>query len=106
MRITTWNVNGVRAVLNKGAGEWIKSYHPDVLCLQEIKARPDQLTEDAMLIFDGYHAFWNPAQRPGYSGVATFSQTLPVEQQAGTGQTGFRPGGAVDLAALCGFYII
>ena len=71
MRIITWNVNGLRAALGKGALEWAWAQEPDILCLQEIKARPDQLTEEQQT-FPGYDVTWNPAQRAGYSGVATF----------------------------------
>lgn len=67
MRIFSWNVNGLRAVINKGAlQEFLDKYQPDVLCLQEIKARPEQVLYD----FDNYKEFWNPAERPGYSGTA------------------------------------
>lgn len=70
MRIVSWNVNGLRAVLAREALGWVWSRQPDVVCLQEIKARPDQLTE-GQRAFPGYEAVWNPAERPGYSGVAT-----------------------------------
>ena len=66
-RIFSWNVNGLRAVINKGAlQEFLDKEKPDILCLQEIKAKPDQVLYD----FDGYEEFWNPAERPGYSGTA------------------------------------
>lgn len=67
MKLYSWNVNGLRAVLNKGAlQKFLDEEKPDVLCLQEIKARPDQVLFD----FPGYVEFWNPAKRPGYSGTA------------------------------------
>ena len=67
MKIFSWNVNGIRAVLRKGAlQEFISEYQPDVLCLQEIKAKPEQVEYD----FPGYEVIWNPAKRPGYSGTA------------------------------------
>ncbi len=67
MRIFSWNVNGIRAVLRKGAlQEFLAEYQPDILCLQEIKAKPEQVDYD----FPGYEVFWNPAARPGYSGTA------------------------------------
>ncbi len=47
MKITTWNVNGIRASLKKGLYEWVQAHQPDVLCLQEIKARPEQLPEES-----------------------------------------------------------
>jgi len=71
MRITTWNVNGLRALLNKGAYEWIAAERPDVVCLQEIKAKPEQLTAAQQEAMAGHQWSWNPAERPGYSGVTT-----------------------------------
>lgn len=68
MKIFSWNVNGIRAVIRKGALQnFIDEYQPDVLCLQEIKARPEQVDFD----FPGYKVFWNPADKLGYSGTAT-----------------------------------
>src|SRR5918912_91745 len=70
MKIITWNVNGLRAALNKGALNWIWEEQPEILCLQEIKVRPEQLKEEQRS-FPGYDVIWNPAERAGYSGVAT-----------------------------------
>lgn len=68
MRLFSWNVNGIRAVLRKGAlQDFILSSRPDILCLQEIKATPSQVDYD----FPGYTVYWNSATRPGYSGTAT-----------------------------------
>lgn len=89
MKITTWNVNGLRAALRKGAAEWWESYNPEVLCLQEIRARPDQLTKTQRIQLEQAHAEWNPAQRPGYSGVATFSQIEPLNSEKGLGEERF-----------------
>jgi len=72
MKITTWNVNGLRAMLNKDGWDWVREYSPDAVCLQEIKAMPEQLTENQHAQFEGYAPVWNPAERKGYSGVATF----------------------------------
>ncbi len=76
MRIISYNVNGIRAAIAKGLLEWITSNSPDVICLQEIKATPDQipLLEIETL---GYHHFWFPAQKKGYSGVAVLSKIQP-----------------------------
>jgi exodeoxyribonuclease III len=73
VKITTWNVNGLRAVLNKNAASWLLDESPEVLCLQEIKVRPEQLNEQQQQFFAHYRSIWNPAQKPGYSGVATFA---------------------------------
>lgn len=82
MKIVTWNVNGIRAVLKKDALSAVLSWNPDLLCLQEIKARPEQLTDDQRNI-PGYHIIWNPAERPGYSGVATLVRDTPLEVELG-----------------------
>ena len=79
MKIITWNVNGLRAAINKGILEWLASQQADVICLQEVKARSDQVTDEQLSILDGYQAVWNSAQRPGYSGVLTFTRVSPVE---------------------------
>lgn len=71
MKITTWNVNGFRAILGKGFKTWVNENLPDILCLQEIKAKTEQL-EPADREIDGYQAYWNSAERPGYSGVASY----------------------------------
>jgi exodeoxyribonuclease-3 len=77
MKIISWNVNGLRAVLSKGVLKEVKDLQPDLLCLQEIKARPDQLTGEQLEEFADFTPYWNPAERPGYSGVATFARNKP-----------------------------
>ncbi len=72
----TWNVNGMRAIYGKGFLLWLQMNKPDVLCLQEIKGRPDQFPKDVLEV-EGYHSYWNPAKRPGYSGVATYTREKP-----------------------------
>jgi exodeoxyribonuclease III len=72
LRILSWNVNGIRAILKKGAWDWVKIQEADVVCLQEIKGSPTQLPDEHTNFFSGYEPIWNPAVRPGYSGVATF----------------------------------
>ena len=82
MKIVTWNVNGLRAALKKDALSAILSWGPNLLCLQEIKARPDQLTDEQRNI-PGYQIIWNPAERLGYSGVATLTSEEPLEIELG-----------------------
>ncbi len=84
MRIFSWNVNGLRAVVKKGFLDWLESEAPDVVCLQEIKAQTQDLDEN-ILNPKGYHAFWNPAERKGYSGVAIFTKKKPVAVHLGMG---------------------
>ena len=75
MRIFSWNVNGLRAVLNKGAlQEFIEKEQPDILCVQETKAKPGQAEVD----FPEYEELWNSAERAGYSGTAIFTKIKPI----------------------------
>ncbi|MCD4693735.1 exodeoxyribonuclease III, partial [bacterium] len=70
MKIFSWNVNGIRAILKKNFKDFLKEENPDILCLQEIKiANKDIEKEDIQ--FDEYEVYWNSAERPGYSGTAT-----------------------------------
>jgi exodeoxyribonuclease-3 len=105
VRLLTWNVNGLRAVLDKGAWAWVNSQSPDVACLQEIKARPEQLTEAQHQQFTGYQAFWNPAERPGYSGVATLARPAPLEVSYGLGVPEFDQEGRVICTRYPGFLL-
>jgi exodeoxyribonuclease-3 len=104
MKIMTWNINGYRAAHGKGALEWAVAQSPDVLCLQEIKARPEQLTEQQRCL-PGYQAIWNPAERPGYSGVATFHRDEPLEVTSGLGEARFDVEGRVIRTRHPGFLL-
>jgi exodeoxyribonuclease III len=94
MRIISWNVNGLRAVLRKDALHQLLDFSPDLICLQEIKAKPEQLSESDREL-PGYNSIWNPAIRPGYSGVLTYSKTQPKEIQLGLQHEDFDPEGRV-----------
>jgi exodeoxyribonuclease III len=94
MKLSTWNVNGIRAALGKGLYQWVQSNSPDIICLQEIKARPDQIKEEDREI-SGYYSYWNPAQRPGYSGVATYTRYKPDLIKTGLGIPSFDQEGRV-----------
>lgn len=104
MKITTWNVNGLRAAFGKGMLDWVQLHSPDILCLQEIKVRPEQLTEEQRFP-PGYHAIWNPALRPGYSGVATWMQDKPLEETLGLGDPYFDVEGRVIRTRHPGFLL-
>ena len=83
MKLISWNVNGIRAVIKKNFAEFVADHQPDILCLQETKARPEQV--DLPLEMGGYHAFWYSAEKPGYSGTALFSKVAPLEVRYGLG---------------------
>jgi len=76
MKLVSWNVNGVRAAVKKGAPEALRLINADIVCLQEIKAKPEQMPKELME-WEGYTAFVNAAERPGYSGVAVFTKEAP-----------------------------
>jgi len=84
MKITTWNINGIRAALVKEAFKWLVDYQPDVVCLQEIKAKQEQID---IPFFEsmGYTCVWNPAERPGYSGTGTLFKNQPATSSFGMG---------------------
>lgn len=94
LKITTWNVNGYRAVIKKGFEHWFRQDESDLVCLQEIKTRPEQV-EDLFRSWDGYEAYWNPAERPGYSGVAVFARNRPLDYGYGLDDTRFDNEGRV-----------
>ena len=75
MKIISWNVNGIRAIIKKGFYDFIDEYKPDILCLQETKAHPEQV--DIKLNQYPYQ-FWNSAEKKGYSGTAIFSKKEPL----------------------------
>jgi exodeoxyribonuclease-3 len=74
MKLISWNVNGIRSVLNKGFTEFVKKQNPDILCLQETKTPGQAVLVD----IGGYEQFWNHAQKTGYSGTAVFTKIKPL----------------------------
>lgn len=85
LKIISYNVNGIRAALNKGFLDWLEVVSPDVLCLQEIKANKDQFDTTAFEKCGYSHQHWFSAQKKGYSGVAILSKKKPDEVVYGTG---------------------
>lgn len=84
MKIVSYNVNGLRAAQKKGFIDWLAAAEPDVLCLQETKAQPEQIDEEPYRQM-GYHLHWHSAQKKGYSGVALLSKVAPDYVEVGTG---------------------
>ena len=98
----SWNVNGVRAIAKKGFLDWLASARPDVLCLQETKAWPEQLPPE-LLEPDGYHAFWSKPSKKGYSGVATFARQKPGSVSQTIGSEEFDAEGRVVMTEFDDF---
>lgn len=84
MRIYSWNVNGLRAVLKKGFKDWVCSENMDILCLQETKVQPSQI-DTGMFDDINYNSYFNGAERKGYSGTATFTRPKPLSVKYGFG---------------------
>ena len=81
MKLVTWNVNGLRACLNKGFLDFFHSVDADVVCLQETKLQPHQIE----LELPGYELYWNSAEKKGYSGTAVFTRIKPLSVTCGIG---------------------
>ncbi|HUT68328.1 MAG TPA: exodeoxyribonuclease III, partial [Dehalococcoidales bacterium] len=101
-KLLSWNVNGIRAVKGKGSLDWFYKESPDILCLQETKAQPDQLDAD-LKEPAGYHAYWNYPERLGYSGVAVFTKEKPMDVRYDFGDSGLDLEGRVIIAGYPGF---
>jgi exodeoxyribonuclease-3 len=104
VRLLCWNVNGVRAVYKKGFLEWLHKESPHILCIQETKAQPEQLSND-LREPEGYHVYWNWAEKRGYGGVATFSKEEPLRLQYGFGAKRFDDEGRVIIAEYPDFIL-
>ncbi|MFN8207377.1 MAG: exodeoxyribonuclease III [Bacteroidales bacterium] len=105
MRIFSYNVNGLRAAIGKGFWNWLEKEQPDMIGLQEIKANPDQvgLLELEAL---GYHSYWFPAKKPGYSGTALFSKIPAKKVVMGMNQGAYDDEGRVLIADFDDFTML
>lgn len=104
VKLISWNVNGIRSALGKGLGEFLQREEPDFLCLQETKAREEQV--ELPLEFAGYVGYWNSAQKAGYSGTAIFCREKPLSVQYGIGREEHDGEGRVVTVELEGFFLV
>ncbi len=104
MTLVSWNVNGLRSILGKGLLEFWSAEAPDVLCLQETKARPEQIEGAPWPA--GYEGHWNSAARPGYSGVATFTRHPPLNVTCGLGHPAHDGEGRVLTLEYPDFFLV
>ena len=102
MKLITWNVNGLRAFMNKGFADFMTAAGADIVCVQETKMQREQASFD----FPGYHEYWNSAVKKGYSGTAVFSKTEPLSVTYGLGQEEHDQEGRVITAEYPDFYLV
>lgn len=102
MKLVSWNVNGIRAAVKKGFTVFVAKEQPDVICLQEIKAMPDQIH----LPLDGYYKYYNSANKKGYSGTAILSKTEPDSLSFGLGEEEHDQEGRTITAEYPDYYLV
>ena len=102
MNIISWNVNGIRAVMNKGFSDFLKNENPDIICLQEIKATADDFDFSQF----GMNYYVNSAEKKGYSGTAILSRTKPLTINYGMGIEEFDNEGRITTAEYEDFFLV
>ncbi|MGP2528581.1 exodeoxyribonuclease III [Acidaminococcus sp. LBK-2] len=102
MKLITWNVNGLRACMNKGFADFMKEADADIFCIQETKMQREQAAFD----FPGYQEYWNSAVKKGYSGTAVFSKTEPLSVIYGLGLEEHDQEGRVITAEYPDFFLV
>jgi len=105
VKLLSWNVNGLRAAERAGFLDWFAAERPFAVCVQEIKVRPEELKPE-LRNPRRYHAFFSPAERPGYSGVATFARAEPLAVVNGLGVPEFDREGRVQRLEFSDFVLV
>ena len=106
MKLISWNVNGLRAVITKGFQEFFDNIDADIFCLQETKMQEDQIDDNIKKIFQNYYSYWNSAERKGYSGTAIFSKKQPIGVTYGIGIEEHDTEGRVITLEFENFYMV
>lgn len=102
MKLVSWNVNGLRACMNKGFADFFAAEDADIFCVQETKMQREQ----AEFIFPGYEEYWNSAEKKGYSGTAIFTKQTPLKVTYGLGMEEHDKEGRVITAEYEDFYLV
>ncbi|MCI5510697.1 MAG: exodeoxyribonuclease III [Oliverpabstia sp.] len=102
MKLISWNVNGLRACVNKGFLDFFKEIDADIFCIQESKLQEGQITLD----LEGYHQYWNYAEKKGYSGTAVFTREEPLSVSYGIGMEEHDREGRVITLEYPEFYLV
>ena len=102
MKLVSWNVNGIRACLNKGFDGFFRNVNADIFCIQETKCQEGQVD----LKYEGYESFWNSAEKKGYSGTAVFTKIKPISVKYGIGIEEHDKEGRVITLEFDKFYMV
>lgn len=102
MKLISWNVNGIRACVNKGFEQFFNQINADIFCIQETKCQPNQID----LKFEGYQSYWNSAEKKGYSGTAIFSKKKPIAVTYGIGIEEHDKEGRIITLEFKDFYLV
>ena len=102
MKLVSWNVNGLRACLGKGFLDYVAQENPDIICLQETKLQPEQAVFD----LEGYHRYFNSADKKGYSGTAILTKEEPISVTYDFGEDIHRHEGRIITAEYPEFYLV
>jgi exodeoxyribonuclease III len=108
MKIYSWNTNGIRAAAKHGMLDWLQKVSPDILCVQETKvSEPEKILSKDVLSPSGYRSYWNwPVEKKGYSGVALFTKTEPIDVEKGLGDAQFDTEGRTIIAFYPTFVLV
>jgi exodeoxyribonuclease III len=103
-RVFSWNVNGIRSVAKKGFAQFLRDYEPEILCIQEARANPEDLPAE-LVSPEGYHTYHEVASKKGYSGVSLYSMFQPVSLETSFGNTRFDGEGRIQIAEFESFVL-
>lgn len=106
MKLVSWNVNGLRAVVTKGFEKFFRDINADIFCVQETKMQEDQIDDKINSIFKGYNCYWNSAEKKGYSGTAIFTKMQPLNVTYGIGIEEHDKEGRVITLEFEKFYLV
>ena len=106
MKLISWNVNGLRAVMNKGFKDFFDKIDADIFCIQETKMQENQVDDNIKEIVKEYNSYWNSAEKKGYSGTAIFSKEKPINVTYGIGKEKHDKEGRVITLEFEKFYMV
>lgn len=106
MKLISWNVNGLRAAVQKGFKEFFQEVNSDIFCIQETKMQQEQIDIELNSIFQNYHCYWNSAIKKGYSGTAIFTKQKPIKVTYGIGIEQHDQEGRIITLEFENFYMV